>query len=42
MDRHEAKLLDRLKDYYKIRKELEEIQEDIEEILSLYNFEVKK
>lgn len=41
MDRHEAKLLDRLKDYYKTRKELDEIQEDIEEILSLYGIEVK-
>lgn len=42
MDRHEAKLLDRLNDYYKTKKELEEIREDIEEILVLYNFEVKK
>lgn len=41
MDIHEAKLLDRLKDYSKRKEELNEIEEDIIEILALYGLKVK-
>lgn len=41
MDRHEARLLDRLKDYQKLQKEMQECTEDIEELLLLYDFDIE-
>ena len=41
MDRHEAVLLDRLKDYYHAKKDMEEALADIEEILLLYDFDIE-
>ena len=41
MDRHEARLLDRLKDYQKLQKELHQCTEDIEELLLLYDFDIE-
>lgn len=40
MDRHEARLLDRLKDYQKLQKEMQECIEDIDELLLLYDFDI--
>lgn len=40
MDTHEAKLLDRLKDYYRAKQDMEEAIKDIEEILLLYDFDI--
>lgn len=40
MDIHEAKLLDRLKDYYRAKQDMEEAIKDIEEILLLYDFDI--
>ena len=41
MDIHEARLLDRLKDYQKLQKEMQECTEDIEELLLLYDFDME-
>lgn len=41
MDRNEARLLDRLKDYQKLQKELQDCTEDIEELLLLYDFDIE-
>ena len=41
MDTHEARLLDRLKDYQKLQKELHQCTEDIEELLLLYDFDIE-
>ena len=41
MDIHEARLLDRLNDYQKIHRELQECTEDIEELLLLYDFDIE-
>ena len=41
MDMHEARLLDRLKDYQKLQKELHQCTEDIEELLLLYDFDIE-
>lgn len=40
MDRHEARLLDRLKDYQKLQKEMQECIEDIDELLLIYDFDM--
>lgn len=40
MDIHEARLLDRLKDYQRLQQELQECTEDIEELLLLYDFDM--
>lgn len=42
MDIHEARLLDRLKEYYQAKKEMEECLRDIEELLLLYNFDIEE
>ena len=42
MDIHEAKLLDRLKDYYRAKQDMEEAIKDIEEILLLYEFNIEE
>ena len=41
MDIHEARLLDRLKDYQKLQRDLQECTEDIEELLLLYDFDIE-
>lgn len=37
---HEAKLLDRLKDYYTAKKDMEEALIEINELLLLYDFDI--
>lgn len=37
---HEARLLDRLKDYQKLQKEMQECIEDIDELLLIYDFDM--
>lgn len=41
MDIHEARLLDRLKDYQRLQQELHECTEDIEELLLIYDFDIE-
>ena len=40
MDKHETQLLDRLKDYYQAKIDMEKAIIDIEEILLLYEFDI--
>lgn len=40
MDIHEARLLDRLKDYYTAKKDMEEALIEINELLLLYDFDI--
>lgn len=40
MDMHEAKLLDRLKDYYTAKQDMEEALIEINELLLLYDFDI--
>ena len=40
MDIHEARLLDRLKDYQKLQRDMQECIEDIDELLLLYDFDL--
>lgn len=42
METYEARLLDRLKDYYHAKKDMEEALFDIEEILLLYEFDIEE
>ena len=42
METYEARLLDRLKDYYHAKKDMEEALLDIEEILLLYEFDIEE
>ena len=42
METYEARLLDRLKDYYNAKKDMEEALFDIEEILLLYEFDIEE
>lgn len=41
MDIHEARLLDRLKDYQRLQQEMQECTQDIEELLLLYDFDME-
>lgn len=41
MDMHETRLLNRLKNYQKLQKELHQCTEDIEELLLLYDFDIE-
>ena len=42
MEAREAKLLDKLKKYEKLTKEIEECRQDIEELLLTYDFDLDK